>query len=267
MEETLQIIASTNCDAEDGVAAVNTGELFEQWSDGVSECRTWDMRTVITKLGITWEEEEEDPEDQFQFPWFSERHDPETRYDPWSAEGQALLETESTERLQLMWHQAVGVYRILSNLFEHKQMLVMDEVGVGKTIQAIGSIAMYRSLQLLFEGNKTYPESFGKWLCTDFCGLADFGTAKLEYGSHVLPVRPHLVVVPPGLVSQWTQECHRYLKKGSFDILPYTGTCTEANRVSFWELYKRRTENTAACSNVIIIASSTVRLNTVLRPR
>ncbi|KAI0323131.1 hypothetical protein GY45DRAFT_1210786, partial [Cubamyces sp. BRFM 1775] len=103
-----------------------------------------------------------------QFPWFSERHDPETRYDPWSAEGQALLETESTERLQLMWHQAVGVYRILSNLFEHKQMLVMDEVGVGKTIQAIGSIAMYRYLQLLFEENKTYPESFGKWLCTDF---------------------------------------------------------------------------------------------------
>ena len=50
-----------------------------------------------------------------------------------------------------------------------------------------------------------------------------------------LPAAPHLIICPVNLLDQWLSELHRFLEYGSFSILPYTGTCTEANRRAFWE--------------------------------
>ena len=51
-----------------------------------------------------------------------------------------------------------------------------------------------------------------------------------------LPARPHIVVCPPTLVTQWGLELHRFLVFGSFRILPYLGGCKAEAREAFWSL-------------------------------
>lgn len=46
----------------------------------------------------------------------------------------------------------------------------------------------------------------------------------------------HLIVVPPGLLSQWTLELHRNLRSRSYRILPYTGVCRVKNRETFFKV-------------------------------
>ncbi len=74
-------------------------------------------------------------------------------------------------------------------------------------------------------------------------------------GKDALTADTHVIVVPPGLMDQWTLELHRYLQHGSFCVLPYTGNCTVQNRTPFWQEYDAR----KGTSPIIIVASSTVR--------
>ncbi|KAH9848945.1 hypothetical protein C2E23DRAFT_687749, partial [Lenzites betulinus] len=167
------------------------------WSDGVEAYYELGVDDIARALGLA------SPE----LPFFNPLQDPVGELDPWSEAGLAALHLATAEPLKPMWHQWVGILKITDNLFDRKNILVMDEVGVGKTLQAVGAVAM-------FEYQRLHFQQYGKH-------TARFVTHAA--GKAALSEDTHLFVVPPGLMHQWIMELHRYLKHGSFSILPYTG--------------------------------------------
>lgn len=75
----------------------------------------------------------------------------------------------------------------------------------------------------------------------------------MSAGKEPLPDRPHVIVVPPGLVSQWQMELHRFLPPRSFMILPYLGQCNEKNRKSTWDLV-----SSTQAPKILLVAHSAV---------
>ena len=69
---------------------------------------------------------------------------------------------------------------------------------------------------------------------------------------------------PAGLVLQWTGELRRFLKWGSFAVLPYLGGCTDANRRGFWSEWNGLA---APPERRIILASLSVSATAISRAR
>ena len=72
-----------------------------------------------------------------------------------------------------------------------------------------------------------------------------------------LPDHPFLIVVPPTLVDQVTQECARFLKPGSMDLVPITGAVEQ--RRNLWTEVGTRSH--IAENMRLFIASTTVSVN------
>ena len=70
-------------------------------------------------------------------------------YTPWNLEDDSVhfFNTESPNRtpIQFSWHQIVGVHKILGHMAKKESVLLLDSVGVGKTLQALG-VMMARCL-------------------------------------------------------------------------------------------------------------------------
>ncbi|KAH9852798.1 hypothetical protein C2E23DRAFT_697312, partial [Lenzites betulinus] len=167
------------------------------WTEGVEEYSKLSYAELARALGLP----------NSDLPFFNLLQDPIGELDAWSEEGQAVLRSDAAVPLKPMWHQMVGITKIIDNLFDKKNLLIMDEVGVGKTMQAVGAIAMYEYQRLHFA-------QYGKH--TDRFVGHTWGKSQLTADTHVL-------VAPPGLMHQWMMELHRYLKRGSFSVLPYAG--------------------------------------------
>ncbi|KAI0819172.1 hypothetical protein BC628DRAFT_1333653, partial [Trametes gibbosa] len=61
-----------------------------------------------------------------------------------SKEGHAVLEGENAALLHAFLHQYMGIWKMIDNLARGEPIFVWDSVGVGKTLQAIGGIVMYK---------------------------------------------------------------------------------------------------------------------------
>ena len=62
--------------------------------------------------------------------------------------------------LKVRWHQLVGIFKGLQLAFEGKPLLLMDEVGFGKTMQVIGIIAMLAFFQEYYAKHGDFPGAF-----------------------------------------------------------------------------------------------------------
>ncbi|OSC96169.1 P-loop containing nucleoside triphosphate hydrolase protein, partial [Trametes coccinea BRFM310] len=116
--------------------------------------------------------------------------------------------------------------------------LVLDQVGVGKTMQAIGAIAMYEWLRLYYDSHHEYMR-----------GLEDTVRAR---ANEPLKSGIHVVVCTNGLVDQWIAELHRCLKSTKFVVLPYTGTCLEKTRKPFWDTVKNLQETRPGLTVIVV---------------
>lgn len=65
--------------------------------------------------------------------------------------------------LQPRWHQLVGMFKMLVNIFDDKPTLLMDEVGLGKTMQVVGVIAILDFYRTFYKTNNYFPGYFRKW--------------------------------------------------------------------------------------------------------
>lgn len=98
-----------------------------------------------------------------KLPFFQEFTDPDAIIEPWTAEGEKWLasETSNREPLRPRWHQLVGIYRMLERAFEGKPVLLMDGVGIGKTFQVIGFVACLSFFHWHHKTYKKFPGAFG----------------------------------------------------------------------------------------------------------
>lgn len=107
-----------------------------------------------------------------RIPGLSQYLDATMQFTGWdnTPESKAFFKTPSKDRIEfsLFWHQLVGVHFITSQLVQRRAALILDEVGVGKTAQAIASICMRAWLHTQFETQKRFPGIFSE--CDMFAG-------------------------------------------------------------------------------------------------
>ncbi|KAJ3564157.1 hypothetical protein NP233_g8477 [Leucocoprinus birnbaumii] len=155
------------------------------------------------------------------------------------------------ERLKLHWHQLAGVHSIIRSIFtpeksiEHTLgVLIGDEVGLGKTAQAITTVAFLNQLIYLKANNLKLPPIIDDrpWLG----------------GSQKVPSLPHLIVCPGTLVTQWVHELKVLLLPKSVDILVYD---SQTDSKIFWGPDGPVQRSHHAPHNHIIVASHSVIFN------
>lgn len=152
IQATLENIQS---DTEEAVElSVDDPIDISDWKEGVEALAGKTEKELWTLLGLADE----------RLPFFQEWTDPNTLIDPWSNEGQSWLNDADKGRVPLRprWHQLVGIFRMLEHAFEGKATLLMDGVGLGKTMQAIGAIACLAYYRAHYAKKGDYPGYFGE---------------------------------------------------------------------------------------------------------
>ncbi|KAI0681776.1 hypothetical protein C8T65DRAFT_524762, partial [Cerioporus squamosus] len=174
------------------------------WHDGTEMYSKYNEKEIDALLGIT----------DGLIEGLSKKEDPDLAHDAWSPDGRKLLASDKAVPLRLRLHQLIGLLRMLDCMFTRRPLLVMDEVGVGKTAQAIALVATYVWYRAYFAYHdyKRFPGKFERFP---------------DQPKSNLPEHPHLIVCPANLLEQWSGELHRWLEFGTFSILNYTGACKQ----------------------------------------
>lgn len=122
-----------------------------EWTEGVEEYSKTPPDELWVMLGRP----------EMSIPFFNPKQDPEN-HDPWTPEGSKWLRDPSNRvSLMLRWHQLVGVLKMVENAFEKKPVLLMDGVGLGKTIQVAAFIAFLAWYREHFSVHGKFPGKFG----------------------------------------------------------------------------------------------------------
>ncbi|OSX55772.1 hypothetical protein POSPLADRAFT_1163264 [Postia placenta MAD-698-R-SB12] len=205
-----QIMAIIN-EEQPEVVALDFESLPEgTWKEGTEEYATLTLDKAWEHLGLGSIK---------RIPGFAEKLDLNDTYDPWSIEGLEVLRSEEAVPLELKWHQVIGVIKLVDNLLAGKPVLLMDEVGIGKTMQAVAFCLYYDYMRQYFDEHGHFP---GKWR-----------DVKYKGGESNLPDLPMVICMPAALHPQWQTEIRRYVQQGWVDLLPYTGT--HKSRSKWWD--------------------------------
>ena len=200
---------------------------------------------------------------------------------PWEAEHTSIFQDDNQPdknpdlvALQLHHHQIMGVHSILRNIFSEEPdinactgMLVADEVGLGKTLQACTVLAFLGELAMRQKHAKPVPPIIGTssslpgahTLVSDSDVVAQRPYLKDQKN---LPERPHLIIVPGTLLAQWEHELKVVFKRNSVDIMTY-GT-TQPQRQEFWSEHGVFQSSKQPKYLQIILASHSVRLSSLI---
>ncbi|KAG2108131.1 hypothetical protein BD769DRAFT_1366000 [Suillus cothurnatus] len=172
------------------------------WQSGVEEYTECSMDDLWQQLGL---------QQTKQLPFFQTHTDPNGAIFPWSEKGQAWLDNPLNKAPVLAphWHQLVGILKMVDRALLGEPVMLMDGVGLGKTMQAIGVIVCLAHYQDYYTMHGMFPGKFASRKCVKTGGN--------------LPDLPTVIVCPPNLQHQWTNEIERYLRRGTFDVLPYFG--------------------------------------------
>jgi SNF2 family DNA or RNA helicase len=233
---------------EDSVEFELAPEAQVDWSEGVEHLQDKSANDLYKMLGL----------ERPSIPFFREKIavEQETSDD---------LETSitTTEGFSLRWHQLVGVTKMVERAMTSQPVLLMDDVGLGKTVQVLAFFAMLAYYREFYAQHEKYPGMWGKRCACS--GNGELTLAKGKQGEwknyngeeNVLPNDPFLMVVPPTLVDQVSVECNRFLEPGSIDVITITGAVTQHGEV--WQaagtISKLRPEMK------LYIASTTVSVN------
>jgi len=120
------------------------------WEDGVEYFADWPAKKLWEYLGVS------------EIPFFNERYDSLNGRDGWSDANVAEEIEQSGEKLVPRWHQLVGIAKMLTNAFTRKPVLLMDDVGIGKTLQVVGLIVVLSYYREYHLQHKKFPGYFGK---------------------------------------------------------------------------------------------------------
>lgn len=125
----------------------------DNWTSGVEEFRACTTEQLWGLLGLA----------KPKLPHFNTDHDSENIHDRWDkADAAWFADKANLVPFQPCWHQLVGILKMLKMAFEGKPILLMDEVGVGKTLQVVGVVAMLAYYRKFWNDEHDYPGMFCK---------------------------------------------------------------------------------------------------------
>ncbi|KAK7682072.1 hypothetical protein QCA50_014658 [Cerrena zonata] len=184
---------------------------LNEWESGVEAWEKLQVSELYRYLGL----DEEKP-----LPFFNKYIDLADSRDAWAHPALVEADEGNPNRILLRphWHQLVGMCKMLDCLFDGKPVLLMDGVGLGKTLQVVGVIAILAYYRTVKKEKGVFPGAFAERL--------------FQEGDNI-PELPSMIVVPPSLRQQVETELHRYLTRGVFDIMLYEGTVV--SRSGYWE--------------------------------
>lgn len=124
------------------------------WASGVEHFQDKTPKQMWTHLGL-----------EDRIPGLNDMQDPNGLVDPWMpAAWDRLVEANKVVPLFPFWHQVVGIAQLMNQVIHGRPTLLMDGVGVGKTLQLVGTIALYAQYYEFFKQNKCFPGAY----CTSF---------------------------------------------------------------------------------------------------
>ncbi|KAG2335631.1 hypothetical protein BDR05DRAFT_898054 [Suillus weaverae] len=199
IESTLGAMVSP--DGDEVVIDFTENIDVSDWKSGVEEYNECSEDDLWEHLGF--------PEKKL--PFFQTRTDPDAAIDPWSEGGQQWLDNPQSQAQNLAprWHQLVGILRLIDRVLDGRLVMLMDGVGVGKTMQAVGLIACLAHYREHYRKHGKFPGKFAQ------------RSYKKSGGN--IPDLPTVIMSPPNLQHQWMSEIQRYLRRATFDVLPYSG--------------------------------------------
>lgn len=125
------------------------------WDTGVEHFQSYTPEQLWTHLGLA----------DGVLPGFNTLQDPNGIVDPWQVnEWKALVEKGKVTPLEPFWHQIVGIAELADRAIAGKPTLLMDEVGVGKTLQVVGLNSVYAQYHDYYKLNKCFPGNYSKYL-------------------------------------------------------------------------------------------------------
>ncbi|RXW14683.1 hypothetical protein EST38_g11168 [Candolleomyces aberdarensis] len=212
-----QEMASTDELETEDLQGVTFGEPVEGADPGVEIEAQMSSSELACNLGF---------QDNGNMPFLFNRIRHSGGLSAWSSdfEDAVRVQSDALESFSLQWHQLCGAHAVLRRVFSKtpdpshcRGMLLADDVGLGKTIQASTVMAVLSELSVQHARSLAVPP-----LMRD----------TYLKGSKTVPSLPHLVVVPGTLIRQWEHEIQCFFKKGSVDIFIY-GTRFADHEV-FW---------------------------------
>ena len=120
----------------------------ENWSEGVEHLKDKTPAQLYELLGL----------ELHSIPFFKTRVSIEGEVS--GDLGELETSTTTTEGTSLRWHQLVAVVKILERAITSEPVLLMDDVGLGKTVEVIALFAMLAYYRKYFKERGRYP---GKW--------------------------------------------------------------------------------------------------------
>ncbi|KAG6819600.1 hypothetical protein H0H93_010369 [Arthromyces matolae] len=153
------------------------------------------------------------------------------------------LQTGILFKFSLHWHQLAGVHSLVRSSFTSEPsssvgILIADEVGLGKTAQAVAYIAFMNMVISLQQAKRKLPKVLTH-------------AAYLGVNSTV-PSLPHLIICSGTLLSQWVSELKAYLKPNSVDLFVYDGSAVPQD---FWSPQGPFHQSKHELHNRVIIAA------------
>lgn len=125
----------------------------DEWIEGVEEFKDCTTDSLWELLGLAAK----------VLPLFNVDLDSDGLHDRWDRrEDTWFADKANLVPLEPRWHQLVGILKMLKLAFEGKPIMLMDEVGVGKTMQVVGLIAMLAYYRDFWEKNQDYPGIFSE---------------------------------------------------------------------------------------------------------
>jgi hypothetical protein len=121
------------------------------WQEGVEDLKEKSIDVLWNDLGIL---------DQV-LPFFNSYSDPDGIRNPW--EHEELFRTPANVvPFSPRWHQLIGILRLVQRAFEGEPMLLMDEVGIGKSLQVIAVPVVLAYFREFYDKHSRFPGAFGE---------------------------------------------------------------------------------------------------------
>lgn len=141
----------TEIDDEVDVIDLPSGESVDlEWSEGTEDFQGNTVEELGAALGLV----------NGQIPNFNAVLDPRGEKTLWDDADWFADESNETIACNPRWHQLVGIVTMLERAFNNKNVLLMDEVGLGKTMQIVGMIAILTSFREYYEEKGHFPGAF-----------------------------------------------------------------------------------------------------------